>query len=160
MALLEIVKAGNPVLKQVAAPIEKIDSRLRKLLDNMADTMYAADGVGLAAPQVGQSICCVVIDVGDDNGLLEMINPVITEREGSVDDSEGCLSVPNIFGTVTRAEKVTVEYTNRWNKRKRLKAEGLLARCIQHELDHLKGVLFIDLASSLRTGDKADRKSE
>ena len=154
MAVLEIVKAGNPVLKQKAVEIKKIDKKTRILLDNMAQTMYSADGVGLAAPQVGQPIRCVVIDVGDDNGLLELINPVITEREGTAIDSEGCLSVPNVFGDVERAAKVVVEYTNRWNKRKRLAAGGLLARCIQHELDHLEGILFIDVAKSLRNGDK------
>ena len=108
MALLEIVKAGDPVLKQVAEPIEKVDSKLRRLMDNMAETMYKADGVGLAAPQIGQSIRMVVIDVGDENGLLAMVNPVITHKEGSAIDSEGCLSVPNVFGDVERAEKVTV----------------------------------------------------
>lgn len=154
MAVLEIVKAGNPVLKQKAEPIGKVDGRLRKLLNDMAETMYSADGVGLAAPQVAKSIRCVVIDVGDDNGLLELIDPVITEREGSEIDSEGCLSVPNVFGDVERSAKVVVEYTNRWNKRKRLAAGGLLARCIQHELDHLEGTLFIDVAKSLRNGDK------
>ena len=90
MAVLEIVKAGNPVLKQKAEPISKVDSRLRKLLNDMAETMYSADGVGLAAPQVAKSIRCVVIDVGDDNGLLELINPVITEREGTAVDSGRC----------------------------------------------------------------------
>lgn len=153
MAILEIVKAGDPVLKQEAAKIEKVDAKLRRLLDSMADTMYQADGVGLAAPQVGQSICCVVIDVNDENGLLEMINPVIVEREGTATDSEGCLSVPNVFGMVERSAKVVVEYTNRWNKKKRLRAEGLLARCIQHELDHLAGTLFIDVAKSIRHGE-------
>ena len=154
MAVLEIVKAGDPVLKQKAVEIKKVDKKLRILLDNMAETMYRADGVGLAAPQVGRAIRCVVIDVGDDNGLLELIDPVITEREGSEIDSEGCLSVPNVFGDVERAAKVVVEYTNRWNKRKRLAAGGLLARCIQHELDHLEGILFIDVAKSIRHGEK------
>lgn len=154
MAVLEVMKAGNPVLKQTAVPIKKADSRLRKLLDNMAETMYKEDGVGLAAPQVGESIRCVVIDVRDEHGLLELINPEITEREGCETDSEGCLSVPDIFGMVERAAKVTVEYTNRWNKRKKLTAEGLLARCIQHELDHLEGVLFIDVAKSIQHKEK------
>jgi len=110
--------------------------------------MYKSNGIGLAAPQIGKAIRVVVIDVGE--GLIEMINPLITHREGKVIDSEGCLSVPNIFGDVERAEKVTVEFTNRFGKRKKLKAEQLLARCIQHELDHLDGVLFIDIAKSLR----------
>ena len=120
----------------------------------MAETMYKADGVGLAAPQIGVNKCIVVMDVGDENGLIEMVNPEIVEKEGSMIDSEGCLSVPNVFGDVERFEKVTVEYLNRWGKKKRLTATGLLSRCIQHETDHLKGVLFIDIAKSIRQGDK------
>lgn len=157
MAILEVVKAGNPVLKQVAKPIKKIDSRLRHLMDDMAETMYKCDGVGLAAPQVGQSIRLVVIDVGE--GIIELINPVITHREGKVTDSEGCLSVPGIFGDVERAERVTVEYTTRFNKRRTLKADGLLARCIQHECDHLEGTLFINIAKSLRQESPEDREN-
>ena len=157
MAILEVVKAGNPVLKQVAKPIKKIDSRLRHLMDDMAETMYKCDGVGLAAPQVGQSIRLVVIDVGE--GIIELINPVITHREGKVIDSEGCLSVPGIFGDVERAERVTVEYTTRFNKRRTLKADGLLARCIQHECDHLEGTLFINIAKSLRQESPEDREN-
>lgn len=148
MALLDIKKAGAPVLKEVCAPVQRVDAKLKALLDDMAETMYKSNGIGLAAPQIGKAIRVVVIDVGD--GLIEMINPLITHREGKVIDSEGCLSVPNIFGDVERAEKVTVEFTNRFGKRKKLKAEQLLARCIQHELDHLDGVLFIDIAKSLR----------
>ena len=157
MAILEVVKAGNPILKQVAKPIKKIDSRLRHLMDDMAETMYKCDGVGLAAPQVGQSIRLVVIDVGE--GIIELINPVITHREGKVTDSEGCLSVPGIFGDVERAERVTVEYTTRFNKRRTLKADGLLARCIQHECDHLEGTLFINIAKSLRQESPEDREN-
>lgn len=154
MALLEIVKAGDPVLKQVCTPVDKVDSKLRKLMESMAETMYKAEGVGLAAPQIGQSIRVVVIDVDDENGLLEMVNPVIVKGEGTAVDQEGCLSVPNIFGNVERFEKVTAEYTNKWGKKKRINAKGLLARCIQHELDHLEGTLFIDKAKSIRQGDK------
>lgn len=154
MAILEIVKAGDPGLKQECEIVDKIDSKIRKLLTNMAETMYKADGVGLAAPQIGVNKCIVVMDVGDENGLIEMVNPEIVEKEGSMIDSEGCLSVPNVFGDVERFEKVTVEYLNRWGKKKRLIATGLLSRCIQHETDHLKGVLFIDIAKSIRQGDK------
>ncbi|MBQ1941645.1 MAG: peptide deformylase [Anaerovibrio sp.] len=154
MAILEIVKAGDPGLKQECEIVDKIDSKIRKLLTNMAETMYKADGVGLAAPQIGVNKCIVVMDVGDENGLIEMVNPEIVEKEGSMIDSEGCLSVPNVFGDVERFEKVTVEYLNRWGKKKRLTATGLLSRCIQHETDHLKGVLFIDIAKSIRQGDK------
>ena len=149
MALLEIQKAGAPVLKQVCAPIYKMDSKTRKLLDDMAATMYEANGVGLAAPQVGVPIRAVVIDVGDDHGLVELINPQILYREGTETDSEGCLSIPHIFGDVERSAKVTVEFMNRRGKKQRLTGTGLMARCIQHELDHLEGVLFIDVAQSL-----------
>ncbi len=154
MSILKIEKAGSPVLKKVCQPVGRVDGRLKALLDDMADTMYKSNGIGLAAPQVGKDLRAVVIDVGD--GLLEMINPVITEREGSEVDSEGCLSVPEIFGDVERAACVSVEYTTRFNKRKKLRAEKLLARCIQHELDHLDGVLFIDIAKSLRREEKEE----
>lgn len=153
MSLLEIKKAGNPVLKQICKPVDKIDKRLRNLLDNMAETMYASDGVGLAAPQVGELIRAVVIDV-DKKVRYDMINPVITHREGSIVDNEGCLSCPDLFGDVERAEKVRVEYTSRFGKRKTLEADGLLARCIQHELDHLDGKLFIDVAKNITKGRK------
>ena len=148
MASLEIKKAGHPVLKEICKPVDRVDSKLRKLLDDMADTLYDANGVGLAAPQVGIPIRVVVIDVGD--GLIEMVNPVIRYKEGEQLGAEGCLSVPGIFGDVKRAEVVKVEFTDRKNKRKVLTGSGLLARCIQHELDHLEGRLFIDIAESLR----------
>lgn len=157
MALLEVKKAGDPVLKKVCEPVKKIDKRLRKLLDDMAETMYANEGVGLAAPQVGESIRAVVVDV-DKKNRYDMINPVIVEREGSVVDNEGCLSCPNLFGDVERAEKIRVEYTSRFNKKKTLEAEGLLARCIQHEIDHLDGRLFIDIAKNITKGKKEPQK--
>ena len=142
MALLEVLKAGNPVLKQVSVPVERVDKKLKKLMDDMAETMYENDGVGLAAPQIGQNIRLVVIDCQDEHGLLELINPVITFKEGEVVDTEGCLSVPDIYGEVTRAAKVKVEFMNRRGKRQHLTATGLLARCIQHELDHCNGILI------------------
>ena len=148
MSLLEIKKAGAPVLKEICAPVERVDAKLKDLLDNMAETMYEANGIGIAAPQVGEAVRMVVIDIGD--GIIELVNPKITFREGSETDSEGCLSVPGIFGEVERAAKVKVEFLDRRGKRKHITAKGLLARCIQHELDHLEGVLFIDVAQSLR----------
>ncbi|WP_295157740.1 peptide deformylase [Selenomonas sp. AE3005] len=154
MALLDILKAGNPVLKNKSVPVERVDKSLKKLLDDMAETMYANDGVGLAAPQIGKNICVVVIDCQDDHGLLELINPVITFTEGEVVDTEGCLSVPDIYGEVSRAAKVKVKYTNRRGKIQNLTATGLLARCIQHELDHLEGQLFIDIAQSVHRGNQ------
>ena len=154
--MLEIKTAGDPVLKTVCAPVQKIDKRLRKLLDEMAETMYANDGVGIAAPQIGESIRAVVVDV-DKKNRYDLINPVITYREGSVVDSEGCLSCPNLFGDVERAAKIRVEYISRFGKKKTLEAEELLARCIQHELDHLDGRLFIDIAKNITRGKKTER---
>lgn len=154
MALLEIKKAGDPVLKEVCAPVKKIDKQLKKLMDDMAETMYQNDGVGIAAPQIGKAIRLVIIDCQDEHGLIELINPVITFREGTALDTEGCLSVPNIFGEVERAAKVKVEFLNRRGKKQHLTATGLLARCIQHELDHLEGQLFIDVAKSIRRGNQ------
>lgn len=154
MALLEIKKAGDPVLKEVCAPVEKIDKQLKKLMDDMAETMYQNDGVGIAAPQIGKAIRLVIIDCQDEHGLIELINPLITFREGTALDTEGCLSVPNIFGEVERAAKVKVEFLNRRGKKQHLTATGLLARCIQHELDHLEGQLFIDVAKSIRRGNQ------
>jgi len=151
MAVLEIMKAGAPVLKEKSLPVERIDKKIKLLLDDMADTMYKHEGVGLAAPQVGKLLQMVVIDCQDEHGLLEMINPEITLREGEMDGSEGCLSVPGIYGDVRRSAKVKVEYLNRRGKKQHLVATGLLSRCIQHELDHLSGQLFIDIAESLRT---------
>ena len=153
MALLDIKKAVDPVLKKVCEPVEKIDKRLRNFLDDMYETMTANDGVGIAAPQVGKSIRVAVVNV-DKKNRYDLINPVITYREGSVVDNEGCLSCPDLFGDVERAEKIRVEYTNRFNKKKTLEADGLLARCIQHELDHLDGQLFIDIAQNITRGRK------
>ncbi|MDD4084280.1 MAG: peptide deformylase [Acholeplasmataceae bacterium] len=147
MANMEIKTAGNPVLRQVAAKVGKIDKKIKKLLGDMADTMYAADGVGLAAPQIGVSLRVVVIDVGE--GLLELINPEILSMEGSCLNVEGCLSVPNFDGEVERAENVKLRYRDRNGKPFVIEAKGLLAIAIQHELDHLDGVLFIDKASTL-----------
>lgn len=148
MAILDIKKAGDVVLKQQAQPVARIDKKIRTLLDDMAETMYKANGVGLAAPQVGESIQVVVIDVGE--GLIELVNPEIVRMEGTETDSEGCLSVPEFYGDVERAAKVSVKYLNRQGKNHRITATGLLARCLQHEIDHLHGRLFIDIAQNLR----------
>ncbi|EJW97822.1 peptide deformylase [gut metagenome] len=118
-----------------------------RLLKDMAETMYAADGVGLAAPQIGVSKRVVVIDVGE--GLYELINPEIVKKEGSVVGGEGCLSVPDYEGEVERAAYVECEFDDRKGRRMLLQADGLLAVAVQHELDHLDGVLFIDKAQSI-----------
>ena len=152
MAKLKIVIAGAPVLREVAQPVERIDKKLQRLLRDMAETMYAADGVGLAAPQVGVSKRVVVIDVGE--GLYELINPEIVKREGKVLGSEGCLSVPDYEGEEERSEYVECEFTDKTGQRMLLSASGLLAICIQHELDHLDGILFIDKAKTISPKQK------
>lgn len=146
MAKLDIIVAGNPVLRLKAKEVERIDKKTVRLLNDMAETMYAADGVGLAAPQVGVSRRIVVIDVGE--GLIELINPVITKREGSVVGGEGCLSVPNFEGEVERAEYIECEFFDRKGNVWSLPATAL-AIAVQHELDHLDGILFIDKATVL-----------
>ena len=154
MAILEIKQMGEPVLKEKCAAVERIDRRVKRLLDDMAETMYAKEGIGIAAPQVGEAIRAVVIDIGKKR--YELINPEITWQEGAVVDSEGCLSFPGVYGEVERAAKVRVEYLNRYGKERFMEAEGLLARCIQHEIDHLEGKLFIEKAKNIRT----ERKNE
>lgn len=156
MAKLNIVVAGNPVLRQKAEPVKKIDKKLQKLLKDMAETMYDANGVGLAAPQIGVSKRIVVIDVGE--GLIELINPEIIKKEGLVVGGEGCLSVPDYEGEVERAEYVECEFTDRKGQRMLLSADGLLAIAVQHELDHLDGVLFIDKAKSIMPKPKEEIK--
>ena len=148
MAIMEIRKAGDKVLKEKAQPVDYIDKKLKKLLDDMGETMYHADGVGLAAPQVGVSLRVIVLDVGD--GLIEIVNPVIVEKEGTEKGTEGCLSVPGVFGEVERAAKETVEGLNRFGKKVKVSGEGLLARALQHEIDHLDGVLFIEKADTIK----------
>lgn len=143
MAIRKIVILGeDEVLRKKSRRVDKFDKRLRELLDDMADTMYEADGVGLAAPQVGILKRVVVIDVGD--GLLELVNPEIVYSEGAVVGAEGCLSVPGKRGTVERPEKVTVIAQDRHGKGFQVEAEGLMAVCLCHELDHLDGTVYVD----------------
>lgn len=143
MATRKIVTLGDDVLRKECRPQEKFDLRLWVLLKDMADTMYKAEGVGLAAPQVGVQRRVVVIDVGD--GLVELINPEITSREGSQCGREGCLSLPGRQGIVTRPNKVTVKAQDRKGNPIELTAEGFFARAVCHELDHLDGRLYIDV---------------
>lgn len=155
MAVYNIVKLGDNVLREKAKAVPKITPNIIKLLDNMAETMYYARGVGLAAPQVGISKRIVVVDVGD--GLHELINPEIVHSEGQHIDTEGCLSIPGLVGEVPRAAKVEVKSLDRNGKEFRLQAEGFLARALQHEIDHLDGVLFIDKAKKVsRIKNKED----
>lgn len=143
MAIRKIVVLGeDEVLRKRSRRVDKFDKRLRVLLDDMAATMYKADGVGLAAPQVGILKRVVTIDVGD--GLIELVNPEIINTEGSVVGVEGCLSVPGKRGKVERPERVVVTAQNRDGKEIQLEADGLLAVCLCHELDHLDGVVYVD----------------
>lgn len=147
MAVYQIVKMGEKVLKEKAQEVKAITPNIHKLLDNMAETMYDANGVGLAAPQIGVSKRVVVIDTGD--GLFELINPVIINKSGEEADEEGCLSIPNLVGTVRRAKKVTAQALNREGELIEYEVQGLLARAFQHEIDHLNGILFVDVADKI-----------
>lgn len=150
MSVYQIVEIGSEVLREKAKEVKEITPNIIKLLDNMLDTMYEANGVGLAAPQIGVSKRVVVIDAGD--GPLELINPVILEKEGEEDDAEGCLSIPGVTGDVIRAAKVRVQGLNREGELQDIKADGLLARVCQHEIDHLEGILFVDKAHKTHRG--------
>lgn len=150
MAMQEIRKAGDKVLKEKSQPVMKIDKRIRKLLDDMAETMEFADGVGLAAPQVGVSLRVIILDVGE--GLIELINPVIIASSGCELGNEGCLSIPGVYGEVERFAEVTVEGLNRFGKKITITGSGLLSRALQHEIDHLEGVLFIEKAQTIHKG--------
>ncbi len=151
MALLPILTHPNERLHIVAQPVAAVDDRIRTLIDDMAETMYAARGIGLAATQVDVHERVIVIDLSEErNQLLALINPVITHKNGETTYEEGCLSIPGIYETVTRAETVTIEYLDRDGKPQKLDADGLLAICIQHEMDHLAGKLFVEYLSPLK----------
>lgn len=130
-----------------AIEVKKITPNIYKLLDNMAETMYQAKGVGLAAPQIGVSKRAVVIDTGE--GLIELINPVIISKSGREDDEEACLSVPGVAGRVKRAKNVVARALNRDGELIEYQVEGLAARAFQHEIDHLDGILFVDIADKV-----------
>jgi peptide deformylase len=151
MAKLSILHYPNPRLHTIARPVEAVDARIRKLVDDMAETMYAAPGIGLAATQVDVHERVVVIDISETHDDLRVfINPEIVACSGRAEGEEGCLSVPGVFDRVTRAERVTVRALDRDGKAFELEAEGLLAVCIQHELDHLQGRVFVDYLSTLK----------
>ena len=151
MAILEILQYPDPRLTMPAQRVEKIDAGVRKLVDDMVETMYAAPGIGLAATQVDRHLQVIVIDVSEDKSDLRVfINPEITRREGMAVNQEGCLSLPGVYDNVERAESVTVTALDRNGSRFTLNASGLLATCIQHEIDHLNGVLFVDYLSKLK----------
>jgi peptide deformylase len=152
MAKLTILEYPDPRLRTKAAPVERVDAQLGQVIDDMFETMYAAPGIGLAATQVDFHRRLVVLDVSEDKSKpLVLINPEIIERSGALEIEEGCLSVPGIFDTpTTRAERIRVRALGRDGKPFELEASGLLAICIQHELDHLDGKLFVDYLSELK----------
>jgi peptide deformylase len=153
MAVLEIRKYPEKILKQKTAPVLTIDGKTQMLIDDMVETMRSVCGVGLAANQVGisQKLCIIDLSLKENKApLIVLINPVIVEREGIVEADEGCLSVPGYLTSIKRAEKVYVRGVNREGKDVGIEAEGLLARAIQHELDHLDGLLFIDRMSPIK----------
>ncbi len=170
MAILDILHFPDPRLRNTAKPVAEVDERVRELVDDMFETMYQAPGIGLAATQVNQALRVIVIDTSENHDQpLALINPEILEKSGEEEMDEGCLSVPGVYETVRRADKVRVTALDRDGKRFEREAEGLLAVCIQHEIDHLDGKLFVDYLSNLKrqrirkklekearqTGDKA-----
>jgi peptide deformylase len=151
MALLPILEFPDPRLRTRAQPVEQVDAGLRKLIDDMFETMYAAPGIGLAATQVNVHKRLMVIDVSESRDDPRVfVNPEILERQGVEETEEGCLSVPGVYDTVTRADRIRVRALDRDGKQFEMDANGLLAVCIQHEMDHLDGKLFVDYLSELK----------
>ena len=151
MALLPILRYPDPRLHKKAAPVAEVNDSIRKLIADMAETMYEAPGVGLAATQVDVHRRVVVIDVSEDKtGLLALVNPEILERSGEQECEEGCLSVPGIYEKVIRAEKIRFRALDRDGQPFEMEAEGLLAVCVQHEIDHLDGKVFVEYLSALK----------
>ncbi|HYH36793.1 MAG TPA: peptide deformylase [Azospirillum sp.] len=154
MALLPILVAPHPVLKQTAKPVAKVDARIARLMDDMVETMYDAQGIGLAAPQIGVLERVIVVDVHEKDepaNPIRMANPeIVWASDELVPCEEGCLSVPEHYAEVTRPKAVRVRYLDQQNEIRELEADGMLATCIQHEIDHLNGVLFVDHLSMLK----------
>ena len=151
MALLPILKYPDVRLKKVASPVVRFDAELGRLADDMAETMYAAPGIGLAATQVDVHQQVVVMDISEEKDQrLVLVNPVITHKDGVQVYEEGCLSVPGIYDKVERAEQVTVQFQDLTGAKQTLEATGLLAVCIQHEVDHLQGKVFVEYLSQLK----------
>ncbi|NPB08943.1 MAG: peptide deformylase [Thermodesulfobacteria bacterium] len=153
MAKLKIRYLGDPVLREKAQPVEEIDEDLQRLIDDMAETMYDAKGLGLAANQVGETKRLFILDLSQKEGkpeLLVFINPEIVEAEGKVEEEEGCLSIPGYSAKVRRHAKVLVKALDREGKPFEMELEGLGARAVQHELDHLNGILYVDHLSTLK----------
>jgi len=156
MSLFNILEYPDPRLREKCLPVKSVDDRIRKIFDDMAETMYAAPGVGLAAAQVGVKERLIVVDVGDDeetgrqSHLYKLANPEVISKSGTIEYEEGCLSLPGMKEVVKRAEKVVVEGLDENGKKIQVEADGLLAVCFQHEIDHINGVLFIDHISRIK----------
>ena len=153
MAIKKIITEPNKLLRKISLPVENVGKKEQQLMDDMLDTMYAANGIGLAAIQIGVPKNVVVIDLNKDNKKIPMffVNPKITSKSKSLTKyEEGCLSIPNLFAEIERPSECEIQYLDYFGKEKTLKANGLLATCIQHEVDHLKGILFIDYLSKLK----------
>jgi len=156
--ILEILTRDNPRLRIKASRVPKVDDSVRKLMDDMVETMVGANGVGLAATQVGASLRVIVLKV--DNQLYQLANPELIRSSGEQIGYEGCLSVPGYIGEVARAERVVVKALNRHGKEVRIKGEDLLARALQHEIDHLDGILFVDKLTSIDTLKEVEEGTE
>ena len=154
MAVLPIIIAPDPRLKVTCEPVEQVDETVRQLMDDMLESMHAANGIGLAAPQIGKSLRVIVVDIARDeeeSNPLYLANPeVVAESDEIVAAEEGCLSLPEHFAEVTRPASVRIRYLGRDGDERELEAEGILAKCVQHEMDHLEGVLFVDHLTSLK----------
>ena len=154
MSVKNIITEPNKLLREISKPVELVTKEFQKLMDDMLDTMYAADGIGLAAIQIGVPKRIIVMDIErskDKKNPMYFVNPVIKERNSEKSTyEEGCLSVPNQFAEIQRPSKCQIEYLNYYGEKKLLKADGILATCIQHEIDHLEGILFIDYLSKLK----------
>ena len=154
MALRQILTEPNPILRNKSLPVEKVDKELQELIDDMMETMYAAPGIGLAAIQVGVAKRVIVLDLSskeETKNPMHFVNPeIITKSENITTYEEGCLSVPGQFAEINRPDKCHVKYLDYFGKPQEMKAEGMIATCIQHEMDHLEGVLFIDYLSKIK----------
>lgn len=144
MAIRNVREDGDEILRKKSREVEKVDDKIRQLLDDMVETMHKYNGVGLAAPQIGILKRLVVIDLYDDKGPIKLVNPEIIKEKGTQEVEEGCLSFPNKFAKVIRPEEVTVKALDENGKQIKISAKGLLAQAISHEIDHLNGILFVD----------------
>ncbi|SFC06000.1 peptide deformylase [Bacillus sp. OV322] len=160
MAILPIVMFPDKILEQKCDKVTNFDRNLAKLLNNMHETMIEADGVGLAAPQIGLRKMIAVVEIDDESGVIELINPVIVEQDGEQTGPEGCLSFPDIYGEVKRAYKIKVQAQDRKGHHYEIEAEDFLARAIQHEIDHLNGILFTSKITHYLTQEELEGYEE